>query len=316
MLILLFFPTKRKRIMGHGNQIIGEDADAIHLPNPMIGFRTPADLCQIHRSLPDAVTGPPYCYYENVALTPKGVWGTISRFLYDKKGNVHNLPIKNRFPLIPLPPQTIVDAFPMTRRWWPTWDDRTKLNCLQTCTAGATITDRIMMALKDYDEDEMPPESVHRCVLYECCKWNLVWIDSGLSPVSFERSISQWHQCPLSLFSGFGGAEIALYRLGIPMKNVVSVEISEVSRNVVRCWWEQTNQGGNMYHLADVQELNVDFLEPYISSFGGFDLVSGGSPCNNLAGSNRHHRDGLKDVSSETGTYGDFLTVGPSVENS
>ncbi|KAM5551804.1 hypothetical protein ABKV19_026585 [Rosa sericea] len=43
---------KRKRIMGHGNQIIGDDADAIHLPNPMIGFGTPADLCQIHRSLP------------------------------------------------------------------------------------------------------------------------------------------------------------------------------------------------------------------------------------------------------------------------
>ncbi|XP_024197048.1 DNA (cytosine-5)-methyltransferase DRM2 [Rosa chinensis] len=245
--------------MGHGNQIIGEDADAIHLPNPMIGFRTPADLCQIHRSLPDAVTGPPYCYYENVALTPKGVWGTISRFLYD---------VKPEF----------VDV-------------------------------KIMMALKDYDEDEMPPESVHRCVLYECCKWNLVWIDSGLSPVSFERSISQWHQCPLSLFSGFGGAEIALYRLGIPMKNVVSVEISEVSRNVVRCWWEQTNQGGNMYHLADVQELNVDFLEPYISSFGGFDLLM-------YFGVSQFEISSFSDVSSETGTYGDFLTVGPSVENS
>ncbi|PRQ55164.1 putative DNA (cytosine-5-)-methyltransferase [Rosa chinensis] len=91
----------------------------------------------------------------------------------------------------------------------------------------------------------------------------------------------------VSLFSGIGSAEIALYRLGIPMKNIVSVEISEVGRNVVRCWWEQTNQRGNLYHLADVEELNV-------SSFGGFDLVICGSPCNNLAGSNRHHRDGLE----------------------
>ncbi|KAM5551802.1 hypothetical protein ABKV19_026583 [Rosa sericea] len=62
----------------------------------------------------------------------------------------------------------------------------------------------------------------------------------------------------LSLFSGIGSAEIALHRLAIPMKNVVSVEISEVSINVVTCWWEQTNQRGNLYHLAGVQELNAD----------------------------------------------------------
>ncbi|PRQ55834.1 putative DNA (cytosine-5-)-methyltransferase [Rosa chinensis] len=120
---------KRKRIIGHGNQIIGEDADAIHLPNPMVGFGTP-DLCQIYQNLPKAAAGPPYFYYENVALTRKGVWSTMSCFLYDmkpefvdpkyfcaaarKRGYVHNLPVKNRFPLVPLPPQTIFDAFPMT----------------------------------------------------------------------------------------------------------------------------------------------------------------------------------------------------------
>lgn len=111
----------------------------------------------------------------------------------------------------------------------------------------------------------------------------------------------------LSLFSGIGGAEIALHRLGIPMKNVVSVEISEVSRNVVRCWWEQTNQKGNLYHLADVQELNADRLEHYISSFGGFDLVVGGSPCNNLAGSNRLHRDGLE--GKESSLFYDYFRI-------
>ena len=46
----------------------------------------------------------------------------------------------------------------------------------------------------------------------------------------------------LSLFSGIGGAEVALHRLGIPLKNVVSVEKSEVNRNIVRSWWKQTNQ--------------------------------------------------------------------------
>ncbi|KAI3779391.1 hypothetical protein L2E82_09107 [Cichorium intybus] len=64
----------------------------------------------------------------------------------------------------------------------------------------------------------------------------------------------------LSLFSGIGGAEVAVHRLGIPMKNVVSVEKSE----------------------------------EWIGCFGGFDLVIGGSPCNNLSGGNRWTRDGLE----------------------
>ena len=98
----------------------------------------------------------------------------------------------------------------------------------------------------------------------------------------------------LSLFSGIGGAEVALHRLGVPLKNVVSVEISEVNRNIMRSWWEQTNQKGNLIDIADVQQLSGDRLEQLMNSFGGFDLVVGGSPCNNLAGSNRHSRDGLE----------------------
>lgn len=78
------------------------------------------------------------------------------------------------------------------------------------------------------------------------------------------------------------------------MKNVVSVELSEPSRNVVRCWWDQTNQKGNLIDVSDVKEVTGDRLEQWISSFGGFDLVIGGSPCNNLTGSNRWSRDGLE----------------------
>lgn len=97
----------------------------------------------------------------------------------------------------------------------------------------------------------------------------------------------------LSLFSGIGGAEVALYKLGIPLKNVVAVEKSEVNRNVVRSWWEQTNQQGNLIDFEDVQSLTADKLEQIMDGIGGFDLVIGGSPCNNLAGSNRVSRDGL-----------------------
>ncbi|GJM99061.1 hypothetical protein PR202_ga16125 [Eleusine coracana subsp. coracana] len=57
----------------------------------------------------------------------------------------------------------------------------------------------------------------------------------------------------LSLFSGIGGAEVALHKLGIHMKNVVSVENSKANRAVLRTY-----------------------------------------PCNNLAGSNRYHHNGLE----------------------
>ncbi|XP_041004749.1 DNA (cytosine-5)-methyltransferase DRM2 isoform X3 [Juglans microcarpa x Juglans regia] len=335
------------------NGVHDDDDETIHLPNPMTGFGAPGEPCQtISRTLPEAAVGPPFFYYENVALAPKGVWTTISRFLYDvepefvdskyfcaaarKRGYVHNLPIENRFPLLPLPPRTIHEALPLTRKWWPSWDQRTKLNCIQTCIGSAKLTERIRKALEDYDGE--PPLRVQKYVLDECRKWNLVWVGrnkvaplepdevemllgfprnhtrgGGISRTDRYKSLGNSFQVDtvayhlsvlkdmfpgginlLSLFSGIGGAEVALHRLGIRLKNVVSVEISEVNRNILRCWWEQTNQKGNLIDLADVQQLNGDRLEQMMSSFGGFDLVVGGSPCNNLAGSNRHHRDGLE----------------------
>ena len=51
---------------------------------PMIGFGVLNESHpKIHRTLTEAAIRPPYFYYENVALTPKGIWTTISRFLYD-----------------------------------------------------------------------------------------------------------------------------------------------------------------------------------------------------------------------------------------
>ncbi|XP_022774401.1 DNA (cytosine-5)-methyltransferase DRM1-like isoform X2 [Durio zibethinus] len=344
---------KRRKQMKLEKRFLNEVDDALHLPNPMIGFGVPTESDQItQRTLPEAATGPPYFYYENVALAPKGVWNTISRFLYDvepefvdskyfcaaarKRGYIHNLPIENRFPLLPFPPRTIHEAFPLTRKWWPSWDTRTKLNCLQTCIGSARLTERIRKALERYDDE--PPLSVQKFVLDECRKWNLVWVGrnkvaplepdevemlfgfprnhtrgGGISRTDRYKSLGNSFQVDtvayhlsvlkdmfpdginlLSLFSGIGGAEVALHRLGIPLKNVVAVEKSEVNRNIVRSWWEQTNQRGNLIDIPDVQELNGDRLEQLMNRFGGFDLVVGGSPCNNLTGSNRHHRDGLE----------------------
>ncbi|KAJ7955299.1 DNA (Cytosine-5)-methyltransferase DRM2 [Quillaja saponaria] len=44
----------------------------------------------------------------------------------------------------------------------------------------------------------------------------------------------------LSLYGGIGGAEIALHRLGVHLKAVVSVETSEAKRKILKRWWCNT----------------------------------------------------------------------------
>ncbi|KAF7059226.1 hypothetical protein CFC21_066158 [Triticum aestivum] len=345
---------RRKRYGGaaQGNRrpLDGSHEEPMPLPNPMIGFNLPNDrLRSVTRRLPQQAIGPPFFYYENVALAPKGVWATISRFLYDiepefvdskhlcaaarKRGYIHNLPIENRFPLLPLPPKTIFEAFPHYKKWWPSWDPRRQLNCLQTSMSSAKLTERIQCALAS--SGNPPPKSVQKYVMDECRKWNLVWVGKNkvahLEPDEVEyllgfprdhtrgvgkterfKSLGNSFQVDtvayhlsvlkdmypngvnvLSLFTGIGGGEVALHRLGIHMKTVVSVEIGEVNRRILRGWWDQT-QTGTLIEIADVKSLTDDRIATFVRRFGGFDLVIGGSPCNNLAGSNRHHRDGLE----------------------
>ncbi|XP_022873698.1 DNA (cytosine-5)-methyltransferase DRM2-like [Olea europaea var. sylvestris] len=327
------------------------------LSNKMIGFGVPGvpvPPMVINRNLPHYIRGPPYFYYENVALTPKGVWSTISRFLYDiepefldsqyfcaaqrKRGYIHNLPTNNRFRLLPIPPTTIQEAFPLSRPWWPAWDTRTKLNCLVTCVGSAPLTERIKIAVEKSAENEEPPSHIKKYVMNLCKKWNLVWVGKNrVAPLdpsemelimgfpenhtrgggigntkrykllgnSFQVDTVAYHLLVLknlflgginvlSLFTGIGGAEVALHRLGIPLKNVVSVEMSKTCRIVVQSWWEETNQKGKLIHVPDVREVTEHILKKWISEFGGFDIVIGGSPCNNLAGGNRVSRDGLE----------------------
>ncbi|PWA98113.1 domains rearranged methyltransferase 2 [Artemisia annua] len=332
---------------------LAEQDDVIRLPNPMIGFGVPS-ICSVvaYRTLPEAAIGPPFFYYENVALATKGDWETISRFLYEitpefvdskyfcaaarKRGYVHNLPINNRFPLLPLPPRTIHEAFPLTKKWWPEWDKRTKFNCLKTTYGSPKLTEMVRKAVEKCGDN--PPDHVKKYVLEECRRWNLVWVGKnkvatlepdevemilgfprnhtrggGLSRTDRFKSLGNSFQVDtvayhlsvlkniypdgmnvLSLFSGIGGAEVALHKLRIPLKNVVSVELSEANRDIMKSWWQQTDQKGNLVHLADVQKLDPHKLDKLIKSVGGFDLIIGGSPCNNMAGSNRVNRDGLE----------------------
>lgn len=167
------------------------DDEPLRLPNPMIGFGVPNEPGLItQRSLPAMARMPPFFYYENVALAPKGVWDTISSHLYDvppefvdskyicaaarKRGYVHNLPISGRYQVQPPPKYTISEAFPLTKKWWPEWDKRTKLNCILTVNASAQLTNRIRLALEPYGGE--PPESKKKYVIEQCKKWNLVWV--------------------------------------------------------------------------------------------------------------------------------------------
>ncbi|XP_028760065.1 probable inactive DNA (cytosine-5)-methyltransferase DRM3 isoform X2 [Neltuma alba] len=77
----------------------------------------------------------------------------------------------------------------------------------------------------------------------------------------------------LSIFSGIGGAEVVLHRLGIKIKNVVSVESSEAKRKVLKRWWQTSGQTGELVQIEEVQKLTSSRLDTMIKRFGGIDLV-------------------------------------------
>ena len=188
---------KKMKHYGGGAQgsrppLVGNHGEQMPLPNPMVGFNLPLSdrLRSVTRSLPKQAIGPPYFYYENEALAPKSVWMEISRFLYHiepefvdskhfcaasrERGYIHNLPIENRSRLLPLAPKTIFEAFPHYKKWWPSWDPRKQLNCLQTRVASPNLIKQIECALAR--SSNPPPLTVQKYVMDECRNWNLVWV--------------------------------------------------------------------------------------------------------------------------------------------
>jgi site-specific DNA-cytosine methylase len=81
----------------------------------------------------------------------------------------------------------------------------------------------------------------------------------------------------LSIYSGIGGAEVTLHRLGIPLKCLVSVEESEVNRKILKRWWLKTEQTGQLRQLPGIWKLKIQVIEDFITEFGGFDLIIGGN---------------------------------------
>ncbi|XP_062232395.1 probable inactive DNA (cytosine-5)-methyltransferase DRM3 [Phragmites australis] len=81
----------------------------------------------------------------------------------------------------------------------------------------------------------------------------------------------------LSIYSGIGGAEVTLHRLGISLKCVVSVEESDVNRKILRRWLTKTEQTGELRQLHGIWKLKTHVIEDLIREFGGFDLIIGGN---------------------------------------
>ncbi|GMH29149.1 hypothetical protein Nepgr_030992 [Nepenthes gracilis] len=83
----------------------------------------------------------------------------------------------------------------------------------------------------------------------------------------------------LSIYSGIGGAEVTIHRLGICLKAVVSVEPSEMKRTILQRWWKNTGQTGELVQMEDVHKLTSSKLDAMMRKFGRFDFIIGQNPC-------------------------------------
>ncbi|MCO5575440.1 hypothetical protein L7F22_029241 [Adiantum nelumboides] len=353
--------TKRKLVF----QARKEINKMHHQSGKMLGFGIPGLFIGRPKPLPCVMHGPPYFYFENVAGVPNNEWDTIKRhfngvdpeFTDSKffsasrrpRGYVHNLPIEGRTPLSCESPMTIAEAFPETQQYWPSWDTREKLNCINTRKAPDSLCRLIRTLFTLFDGGELPYHKQQE-IVQVCKKWNLVWVGPGraapLEPheielvLGFDRDHTRgcssmterydalgnsfqlhtvaYHLSPLkylypngvtvlSLFSGIGGAEVALDKLGVYLKVVVAVEINEKVRDVLVSWWRKSGQTGELKLRSDVRDLTHDVLVDLVDEVGPIDLIIGGSPCNNLSGNNRVSRVGL--CGSESSLFFEFPRI-------
>ncbi|OIT02947.1 PREDICTED: probable inactive DNA (cytosine-5)-methyltransferase DRM3 [Nicotiana attenuata] len=290
------------------------------------------------RTLDKEVAKAPYFFYGNVMNLSHDSWVRISQFLHAiepefvntqlfsalsrKEGYVHNLPTENRFHIVPKPPLTIQEVVPNSKKWWPPWDTRQHLSCINSETSCVSqLCDRLERTVSD--SQGFPAIDRQRDILHHCQILNLVWVGRyKLAPVApeqierilgypeshtrnagfslMERLLSLKHcfqidtlayhlsvlkslypggLTVLSIFTGTGGAEIALHRLGIRLKVVVSVEASEKNRRILKQWWSSSGQTGELVQIEDIQKLTSNKVEVLIKKFGGFDFIVCQSPC-------------------------------------
>ncbi|WJX90786.1 DNA (cytosine-5)-methyltransferase [Trifolium repens] len=290
------------------------------------------------RRLSIVAAKPPFFLFGNVSNIAYESWKKMSQFLYGIEpefvnteffsavnrieGYIHNLPTENRFHILPKPPLTIEDAIPRSKKWWPPWDSRKRLNCNYCETGGITqLCDRLGRVLAD--SGGVLTSQQQKDILRYCRGLNLVWTGKyklgPIEPEHLERILgyplnhTQSADCDLterlqllkycfqtdtlgyhlsvlkpifpngltllSIFSGIGGAEVALHRLGIKIKALVSVETSATKRKILDRWWRSSGQTGTLVQIEDIQKLTSKKFENLISKLGHFDLVIYQNPC-------------------------------------
>ncbi|XP_024982524.1 probable inactive DNA (cytosine-5)-methyltransferase DRM3 isoform X2 [Cynara cardunculus var. scolymus] len=283
-------------------------------------------------SVDQMVAKAPLFFYGNVMNLSQDSWVKISQFLYAiepefvntqffsalsrKEGYIHNLPTKNRFHILPKPPMTIEEVIPQTKKYWPSWDTRKQLTCINSETIGISqLCDRLRNIL--IDSKGLLSVEQQKDLLHQCRSLNLMWVGRNrVSPIepelverilgypmyhtredglslgerlqslkhSFQTDTLGYHLSVLksmypegltllSIYSGVGGAEITLNRLGIRLKAVVSVEPSEIKRKILRQWWDKSDQTGELVQIENIQKLSSSKLESLIKKFGVFDFI-------------------------------------------
>ncbi|XAR56955.1 DNA (cytosine-5-)-methyltransferase [Bertholletia excelsa] len=308
------------------------------------------------RSVDQMAAKYPYFLYGNVVDLSQDCWGKLSQFLYAlepefvntqffsalsrKEGYIHNLPSENRFHIFPKPPLTIEEAIPHSKKWWPSWDTRKQLSCLNSEITGISQLCNELGRILTVSAGQLSVEQ-QRDILHQCMTLNLVWVGchklapiepefleqilgyplqhTHLSEFSLEERLQSLRYCfqtdtlgyhlsvlkhlfpggisVLSVYSGLGGAEISLHRLGIHLKSVVSVEPCEAKRKIIKRWWQTSGQTGELEQIEDIQKLASSKLDSLIKKFGGFDLIICQNPCTYLSKKSAMAADGGLDFS-------------------
>uniref|UniRef100_H2YJ39 DNA (cytosine-5-)-methyltransferase n=1 Tax=Ciona savignyi TaxID=51511 RepID=H2YJ39_CIOSA len=102
----------------------------------------------------------------------------------------------------------------------------------------------------------------------------------------------------LSLFDGIGTGLVALKQLGLQIGMFVASEIDEAAIRLVQ------NRHPEVIHVGDVTK----FSDDDVRRLGPFDLLIGGSPCNDLSGANPR-RKGLLDSDGTGCLFFDFYRI-------
>ncbi|CAN1789430.1 Probable inactive DNA (cytosine-5)-methyltransferase DRM3 [Linum perenne] len=158
---------------------------------------------------------------------------------------------------------SIQESIPQSKQWWPDWDTREKLTFINSDVVGVSqVCDRLGMMLRECQGYQLNHTEVSEVSLTE-----------RLQYLRHSFQIDALGITMLSLSTGIGGVEVALHRLGVHLKNLVSVESCEAKRNIMRRWWNSSGQTGELVQINDIEKLTSKRMEELVGKYGCFDFV-------------------------------------------